>query len=566
MRCATAPSSVATRRISSFIPSTFSSVTSRFPTRPGSSTNVVTSRRYSSQRSVGVVPLRERVQKGAVTPQRTVPHPIAYPSYGGSGVVTESLSERTGTIPILDEVEEGRLRRSCRLAKDMLDYAGSLVKPGVTTEEIDMLVHEKIIENDAYPSPLNYRNFSKSICTSVNEVLCHGIPDSRPLVLGDIVNVDVSVFRENFHGDCSHTFVVGGVTDKERLKLVDFTERCLYSAINICGPGVPYHKIGEVINDMADAEGFGIAPEFTGHGIGKEFHQLPWIVHARNRYQTFRVMEVGQAFTIEPIIVASPDTEWSIWNDQWTYTTHDFSPSAQFEHTLLVTRNGVDILTRGKNWGKFSTYLDGASSPSSSSSDVNNSLINLCMTIGAPTTAKEVFFIRVRNECCGSDRNDSGSGCDIVDDSDNADDEPNSMMVCSHVVMDLVSCESYNDTLESRLDPKRVYFLTRRRTELDSLPHFTPKTSLSLRGKKNRTLVYIDVVGGRERPVCVCSSDEEDDDIDVDDSDGDDDTIGDGDDDGSDDDDDVDVDAVMSDLEGEDGTAWFQFKEFLVGV
>eukprot|EP01104_Vermistella_antarctica_P005013 TRINITY_DN1541_c0_g1_i1.p1 TRINITY_DN1541_c0_g1~~TRINITY_DN1541_c0_g1_i1.p1 ORF type:complete len:302 (-),score=94.25 TRINITY_DN1541_c0_g1_i1:24-929(-) len=213
-----------------------------------------------------------------------------------------------------------------------------------------------------------------------------------------------------------------------------------------------------------------------------------------------------------------------------------------------------------------STTTSSSSSPSSSSSDVNNSLINLCMTIGAPTTAKEVFFIRVRNECCGSDRNDSGSGCDIVDDSDNADDEPNSMMVCSHVVMDLVSCESYNDTLESRLDPKRVYFLTRRRTELDSLPHFTPKTSLSLRGKKNRTLVYIDVVGGRERPVCVCSSDEEDDDIDVDDSDGDDDTIGDGDDDGSDDDDDVDVDAVMSDLEGEDGTAWFQFKEFLVGV
>ena len=234
-----------------------------------------------------------------------------------------------------------KMRAAGKLAAEVLNYAGTLVKPGITTEEIDAAVHAMIVAAGAYPSPLNYGGFPKSVCTSLNECICHGIPDSTVLQDGDIINIDVTVFLDGHHGDTSRTFLVGTV-DAEAQLLVDVTRQALAAAICICRPGVPFKEIGATINAIADRHKLSTVPAFVGHGVGREFHSGPTIIHARNSQPG--VMAVGQTFTIEPMLTLGNSRE-RFWADEWTAVTVDGSWSAQFEHTLLIVPGGVEVLT-----------------------------------------------------------------------------------------------------------------------------------------------------------------------------------------------------------------------------
>ncbi|KAL3287181.1 hypothetical protein HHI36_001657 [Cryptolaemus montrouzieri] len=212
---------------------------------------------------------------------------------------------------------------------------------GQTTDEIDRLVHKLTIENGAYPSPYNYRNFPKSVCTSVNNVACHGIPDDRPLEDGDIINVDITVFFEGYHGDCSKTFLVGNVDDFGKY-LVKTTEDCLHLAIDICKPGRRFRDIGNCIAKECFKMGYTVIPAFIGHGLGNYFHGPPDIHHTVNDYPG--TMEAGMTFTVEPIL-GQGDEMVEILEDGWTAVTIDNSRTAQFEHTILITNDGVKVLT-----------------------------------------------------------------------------------------------------------------------------------------------------------------------------------------------------------------------------
>lgn len=237
------------------------------------------------------------------------------------------------------------MRKAGRLAREVLDTVLAAVRPGVSTDELDRIAHESIIARDAYPSPLNYMGFPKSLCTSVNEVVVHGIPDSRVLAEGDIINCDVTVFAHGMHGDCSETVFVGEV-DAEARKLVEVTWECLLRAIDVVRPGNRLNAIGLAVETHALQNGFSVVRGFTGHGVGEHFHMSPYIAHfyeAGNRGQ----MVEGMTFTIEPMINVGA-AECVIWPDNWTAVTADLRRSAQFEHTLLVTSNGVEILTGGR--------------------------------------------------------------------------------------------------------------------------------------------------------------------------------------------------------------------------
>ncbi|KAM0926969.1 hypothetical protein ACQ4PT_003112 [Festuca glaucescens] len=218
----------------------------------------------------------------------------------------------------------------------------SYLQPGITTDEIDKAVHKMIIDNGAYPSPLGYCGFPKSVCTSVNECICHGIPDSCPLEDGDIINIDVTVYLNGYHGDTSATFLCGDVDDEAK-KLVQVTKESLDKAISICAPGVEINRIGRTIQDHADKFKYGVVQQFVGHGVGKVFHAEPAVLHYRNN-ERGRMM-LNQTFTIEPMLTIG-STNATIWSDDWTAVTEDGSLSAQFEHTLLITEDGVEILTQ----------------------------------------------------------------------------------------------------------------------------------------------------------------------------------------------------------------------------
>lgn len=235
------------------------------------------------------------------------------------------------------------MRRSGTAAAEVLLIAGEQVAPGVTTDAIDEIVHAEVLARGAYPSPLGYRSFPKSVCTSVNEVICHGIPDSRPLVAGDIVNIDVTLYREGVHGDTSAMFCVGDVDAASR-RLVSGTLRALQAAIEVVGPGVPVSEIGGAIEGVARPGGLGVVREFVGHGVGTDFHGDLQIPHYHDPRYSMPLAE-GMTFTIEPMLtLGSPQVE--LWGDGWTAVTADRSRTAQFEHTLLVTADGVEILTR----------------------------------------------------------------------------------------------------------------------------------------------------------------------------------------------------------------------------
>jgi len=230
------------------------------------------------------------------------------------------------------------------------------VKVGITTDEIDFKVHQQIISHGAYPSPLLYsegpmKNFPKSICTSVNEVMVHGIPDSRPLENGDIIKIDVTVFYEGFHGDTAATFCVGEV-DAAGKKLIKITEECMLQGISAAGPDVPLCKIGDTIFKHATSNNFSVMPEMVGHGIGELFHDSPYVFFVPNNIQT--LMKPGMTFTIEPVILetskwnSEDETLINIWDDGWTIAAEKNIRSAQFEHTILITNSSVEILTLQK--------------------------------------------------------------------------------------------------------------------------------------------------------------------------------------------------------------------------
>mmetsp|Transcript_2653 Transcript_2653/g.7509 ORF Transcript_2653/g.7509 Transcript_2653/m.7509 type:complete len:367 (-) Transcript_2653:259-1359(-) len=277
------------------------------------------------------------LRAGKVSPMRPVPKHIPRPPYADSGVLPDMPDE----YQIHNEEQIVKMRAACKLAAEVRDKAGELVKPGVTTEEIDIFVHEMIVNAGAYPSPLNYGKFPKSVCTSVNECICHGIPDSRPLEDGDIVNIDVTVFLDGHHGDCSKTFLCGTVTPEAK-RLVEANEKGLAAAIKECGPGVPFNRIGNAIQRVADSNKYGIVRSFVGHGVGRIFHAAPMILHHKNNEPG--VMQEGMTFTIEPQF-SMGSTREKYWGDKWTAVTTDGTLTAQCEHTLLITKDGVDILT-----------------------------------------------------------------------------------------------------------------------------------------------------------------------------------------------------------------------------
>eukprot|EP00879_Flechtneria_rotunda_P005040 GHRR01005317.1.p1 GENE.GHRR01005317.1~~GHRR01005317.1.p1 ORF type:complete len:273 (+),score=74.59 GHRR01005317.1:676-1494(+) len=255
----------------------------------------------------------------------------------------------TGKLPPIDRKPQihtaqgiDRMRASCQLAAEVLKYAGSLVHPGITTQDIDQAVHEMIIQNGAYPSPLNYGKFPKSVCTSVNEVMCHGIPDSRALQDGDILNIDITVFLHGYHGDTSRTFCVGHPSPEAR-KLVEATEEALQAAIQVCAPGVAFNAIGTACAQVAQKHKLTVVRDFIGHGVGTVFHAAPHVFHHKNTERE-GTMQVNQTFTIEPILVQGSN-KVQMWDDDWTATTVDGGLASQCEHTVLITPNGCEVLT-----------------------------------------------------------------------------------------------------------------------------------------------------------------------------------------------------------------------------
>ncbi len=278
------------------------------------------------------------VKPGHVSPGRPVPPEIPRPSYAETGEPSRWAEPLVKSPEVI-----ARMRKAGRAAAEILEIAGRAVAPGVTTDEIDAVVHEATIERGGYPSPLNYRGFPKSVCTSVNEVICHGIPDDRPLRDGDIVNCDVTIYLGGVHGDCNATFLVGDVDEAGR-ELVRVTREAMWRGIEAVRPGVPVNEIGRAIQEHAEAHGFGVVRAFVGHGIGEEFHTAPSVPHYFDP-SADTMLEPGMTFTIEPMITEGSWELGRIWADGWTAPTRDRSRCAQFEHTVLVTTGGVEVLT-----------------------------------------------------------------------------------------------------------------------------------------------------------------------------------------------------------------------------
>jgi methionyl aminopeptidase len=280
-----------------------------------------------------------RVVAGVVSPMRSVPDHIERPPYAATGRVKRWDEPAVKSADVI-----ARMRVACSMAAEILSLAGQAVRPGITTDEIDALVHELTIERGAYPSPLNYSGFPKSVCTSVNEVICHGIPDSRALVEGDIVNLDVTCYIGGVHGDCNATFAVGEI-DAESRRLIDVTEACMWKGIEAVVPGRPLSDIGRAIENHAKAHRLGVVRAFVGHGIGEQFHSDIQVLHYYSPGHT-TIMRPGMTFTIEPMITLGT-WQHRIWPDGWTAVTADGKRTAQFEHTILVTDDGYEALTAG---------------------------------------------------------------------------------------------------------------------------------------------------------------------------------------------------------------------------
>jgi methionyl aminopeptidase len=282
-------------------------------------------------------PPRRPVRLGQVSPRRDVPPEIPRPDYAETG---KPVNEKESPLLTPEQIE--RMRRACQAAAQVLAHTGSFVAPGVTTDKLDEITHAEYIRLGGYPSTLNYHGFPKSLCTSVNEVVCHGIPDSRPLEEGDIVNLDITIFLDGMHGDTSATFLVGKV-DEASKQLVRVTRESLLLGIEAVKPGLPLNVIGRAIESHVSKYGYSIVRRYLGHGIGTQFHSD---LHVPHHYdpKANTIMEPGMVFTIEPMIAMGT---WQVdhWKDDWTVVTIDGKRSAQFEHTVLVTDTGVEVLT-----------------------------------------------------------------------------------------------------------------------------------------------------------------------------------------------------------------------------
>ncbi|MDF2442740.1 MAG: methionyl aminopeptidase [Subtercola sp.] len=275
---------------------------------------------------------------GRVSALRTVPATIARPEYVGRREPDEGGGSDVYTGERLQSI-----RDSSRIAANALAYVGEHVRPGVTTEELDALGHAYLIEHGAYPSTLGYRGYPKSLCSSVNEVVCHGIPDNTVLDDGDIVNIDITAFRNGVHGDTNATFFAGEPDEDVRL-LVERTREAMNRGIKAVAPGRQVNVIGRAIESYAKRFGYGVVRDYTGHGVGEQFHSGLIIPHYDSAPRFDDKIEVGMVFTVEPMLtLGSQDNE--LWDDGWTVVTRDRSFSAQFEHTLVVTERGAEVLT-----------------------------------------------------------------------------------------------------------------------------------------------------------------------------------------------------------------------------
>jgi methionyl aminopeptidase len=284
------------------------------------------------------MPVRAPLAPGEQTPRRAVPITIARPEYVDKPAPARNTEPTYVQTP---EVIEA-MRVASRIAAQALQEGGKAVKPGATTDDVDAVVHEFLIDHGAYPSTLGYRNFPKSCCISLNEVICHGIPDSTVIEDGDIVNIDVTAFIGGVHGDTNATFFAGEASDEARL-LVERTHEATMRAIKAVRPGRALNVIGRVIEAYAKRFGYGVVRDFTGHGIGRSFHSGLVILHYDEPTVTTEI-QTGMTFTIEPMITLG-GIDYDIWADNWTVTTKDKKWTAQFEHTIVVTDTGAEILT-----------------------------------------------------------------------------------------------------------------------------------------------------------------------------------------------------------------------------
>ncbi|MDO4917500.1 MAG: type I methionyl aminopeptidase [Rothia sp. (in: high G+C Gram-positive bacteria)] len=275
---------------------------------------------------------------GVVTAQRSVPASIERPEYVGKPEANEGNDSNMYTA---EEIEQ--VRESGTIAANAIVEASKIAVPGATTDQIDVLIHEYICDHGAYPSTVDYRGYTKSVCTSLNEVICHGIPDSTVLEEGDILNLDVTAYKNSVHGDTNKTLLIGDVDEESRL-LVERTEESLRRAIKAVKPGREINVIGRVIEKYAARFGYGVVRDFTGHGVGREFHSGLIIPHYDTAPAYNTEMKPGMIFTIEPMLTLG-SIEWEQWDDDWTVVTRDRKRTAQFEHTLVVTEDGADILT-----------------------------------------------------------------------------------------------------------------------------------------------------------------------------------------------------------------------------
>lgn len=280
---------------------------------------------------------------------RGVPPEIRRPGYAVAGVIAHTGTPSAEALYQLGSEEEKDLRAAGKLASSAREYISGFVKPGVTPDELDQLLHKWIIEHDCYPSTLGYQGFPRSCCVSVNNIVAHAIPDRRPLEETDMLTLDLTLYtRAGYHSDTSKTFCSPPFTnDSFALDLEEVTRFALYSAIAACGPGVPFREIGRIIERTVDAESSGnmsVVKQLTGHGVGREFHMKPWIMHYENDEPG--KMKPGHCFTIEPAVIASRDSSIFTWLDEWTISTVNGARAAQMEHTVLITEDGVDILTR----------------------------------------------------------------------------------------------------------------------------------------------------------------------------------------------------------------------------
>lgn len=275
---------------------------------------------------------------GRVAKRRNVPSHIQTPPYLGLQVPPPYDGDNTYT-----EAEIARIRAAGRIAARALDAVGAAITPGITTDELDAIAHDVVISHGAYPSTLGYRGYPKSSCTSVNEVICHGIPDDTVLREGDLVNVDITAYLDGMHGDLNRTFRVGEVSDEVDL-LLQRTEQALMRGIKAVAPGREVNVIGRVIETYAKRFGYGVVRDFTGHGVGAAFHTGLIIPHYDSAPLYGDVMQPGMVFTIEPMLTLGTH-EWNMWDDGWTVVTKDRSLTAQFEHTIVVRDHGAEILT-----------------------------------------------------------------------------------------------------------------------------------------------------------------------------------------------------------------------------